>query len=145
MTKSRTWTALFSLAAIGVLIQLVPIRRDNPTAPPAEQVAAPPEVASILHRSCDDCHSNNTVWPWYSHVAPASWLVARDVHEGRRHLNFSEWNGYSAADRSEKLEHIPEHVKSGEMPLWYYLPLHPAARMSADDVNRVSSWAENQK
>jgi len=143
MTRARAVT--LSLVAVAVLIQLVPIRRDNPQASVSARVTAPPDVASILRPSCDDCHSNDTIWPWYSHVAPVSWLVARDVHECRRHLNFSEWNSYSGADRQEKLHHIPEHVESGEMPLWYYLPLHPAARMSADDVTRVSNWAESQK
>jgi hypothetical protein len=87
MPKLKARTAVFSLLALGILIQLIPIRRDNP--PATGSVAAPPEVMSILRRSCYDCHSNETIWPWYSRVAPVSWLVARDVHEGRRHVNFS--------------------------------------------------------
>ena len=108
-------------------------------------MTAPPAVMSILYRSCYDCHSSDTIWPWYSRVAPVSWLVARDVHEGRRHLDFSAWNEYPGEVRQKKLSDIAKQVKSGGMPLWYYLPLHSAAHLSADDVTRLSSWAESQK
>ena len=85
----------------------------------------------ILHRSCFDCHSNETKWPWYSYVAPVSWLVADDVYEGRRHMNFSLW-----ADYNTKL------VEIGEMPLWFYLPLHPTAELLPEDVQVIVSWSK---
>jgi hypothetical protein len=82
----------------------------------------------LAQRACFDCHSNETVWPWYSHVAPASWLVQRDVEHGREHLNFSEF------DRPQDDAHeAAEMVQKGKMPLSYYLPAHPAARLSADE------------
>ena len=130
-----------SLVAVLVLIQFVPVRRDNP--PATGSVTAPPAVTSILRRSCYDCHSNDTIWPWYSHVAPVSWLVASDVHGGRRHLNFSEWEGAPNAAQRKHVSELPKEVKSGDMPLCYYLWLHPAARLSADDVTQLSSWAES--
>jgi hypothetical protein len=72
-----------------------------------------------------DCHSNQTGWRFYSYVAPVSWLVARDVNEGRRHLNFSAW------DQPQKhAKDVAEQVKTGEMPLWFYVPLHPSAKLS---------------
>jgi hypothetical protein len=133
-------TFILSLAALGVLIQLVPVQRDNP--PAKGNVTAPPEVASILRRSCYDCHSNETVWPWYSYAAPVSWLVASDVHGGRRKLNFSEWKGAPDTAQKKHVTDIPKEVKDADMPLWYYLPLHSAARLSPDDVTRLSGWAE---
>ena len=88
------------LAVIG--IQFVPVNRMNP--PVTGEIGAPEKVMAILHRSCYDCHSNKTVWPWYSYVAPISWLVADDVHEGRRHMNFSEWNTYNTKRRNHKIK-----------------------------------------
>jgi hypothetical protein len=129
---------LFSIALVA-LIQLVPVSRDNP--PATRSVTAPPEVMSVLRRACYDCHSNETAWPWYSRVAPVSWLVARDVHEGRSHLNFSEWKAAADEHQQEHLKELPKEVKEGDMPLWYYLPLHSAARLSQDDVTRLSNWA----
>ena len=126
--------ALFALA------QLVPISRTNP--PVEEAVDAPPEVRAILERSCYDCHSHATRWPWYAHVAPASWLVARDVNEGREHLNFSTWNRYDAKERVENLGAIDDMVSEGEMPLWFYLPLHPDARLSDADRAALRAWTE---
>ena len=131
---------LFSIALV-VLIQLVPVSRDNP--PATRSVTAPPEVMSVLRRSCYDCHSNETIWPWYSRVAPVSWLVAHDVHGGRSHLNFSEWKASPDEHQREHLRELPKQVKGGDMPLWYYLPLHSSARLSQDDVTRLSTWAES--
>jgi heme-binding protein len=138
MPRTRARTVILSLLSIAVLIQLAPVRRDNP--PVTSTVTAPPAVMSILRRSCYDCHSNETTWPWYSRVAPFSWLVAHDVHEGREHLNFSEWK-VPADPHRQHISNIPKEVKDGDMPLWYYRPLHSGARLSADDVALLSSWA----
>jgi len=99
-------------------------------------------VAAILRRSCYDCHSNESRWPWYSYVAPISWLVASDVHEGREHVNFSDWgrSGHHHGT-AETIEKIGEEVAGGDMPLWYYLPLHPGARLSKSDVETLKTWA----
>ena len=79
-----------------------PVDRENP--PVTGDIGAPSEVDAILRTSCYDCHSNETVWPWYSYLAPASWLVAEDVEHGREHLNFSEWTSYESGKRIHKLE-----------------------------------------
>lgn len=115
------------------LIQLVPYGRAH-TNPPV--TGEPPwdsaRTRELAERACFDCHSNETRWPWYSHVAPISWLVQRDVDEGREHMDFSTW------DRSHgHAREAAEEVSSGEMPLWFYLPLHPAARLTAAETDEL--------
>jgi hypothetical protein len=128
-----------------LLIQLVPVDKTNP--PIETEIPAPEEVRSILKRSCYDCHSNETSWPWYSRVAPISWLVVYDVKEGRDELNFSTWNKYSTSKQNKKLKEIWDEIDEGEMPLWVYLPAHPKAKLSANDKAILQKWtqlSENQ-
>ena len=141
MSKPSIRSIIVFAICLAVAIQFVPIRRDNP--PVTDDVTAPAAVVSILQRSCFDCHSYDTRWPWYSHVAPVSWLVARDVHEGRRHLNLSAWSDYPPDIRQQKLLDIVNELQEGDMPPWYYTPLHPAARLSPDEVNAVVGWAKS--
>jgi hypothetical protein len=98
-------------------------------------------VKAILERSCYDCHSNRTRWPWYSHVAPVSWLVARDVHEGREELNFSNWPAFDLEKQDDHLKHIKKQVERGKMPLPIYLSMHPRARLSESERRIVVDWA----
>jgi hypothetical protein len=109
-----------------------------------EEVAAPAEVRAVLERACWDCHSNQTRWPWYAHLAPVSWLVAHDVDEGRDELNFSTWDAYPAKKRAKKLEELIEVIEEDEMPLWYYVLLHPDARLAPPDRERLIGWARTQ-
>ena len=102
-------------------------------------------VEAILRRSCNDCHSSETDWPWYSNVAPASWFLKRHVDEGRRELSFSEWATYSKRKRERKLHEICQQVESGEMPLKSYLPLHPSARLSAEDKRVLCEWTRQEE
>jgi hypothetical protein len=125
-----------------VLAQLIPVARTNP--PVESEVPAPANVRAILERSCYDCHSNKTVWPKYAYVAPASWLVAFDVHRGRNHMNFSTWNRYSRQEQAKHLEEVWEQVSSGEMPLGTYLPFHPEARLSDSDKAALKAWSESR-
>lgn len=121
-----------------ILIQFIPYGH-NHTNPPvtAEPKWDSPGTRELFHRACFDCHSNQTVWLWYSYVAPVSWLVRNDVDGGRGHMNLSEWN------RPQRhADHVAEQVKQGEMPLWYYLPLHPAARLSAAEKQALIEGAE---
>ena len=139
---------LIALAALVLLIQLVPQSVFPTTNPPVNPVnavessahALTPSVTSILERSCYDCHSNRTVWPWYSKVAPVAWLVSNDVTEGRGELNFSNWGQYNPKKTSHKLQEICEHVEQNEMPLWYYKPMHPGSKLSAADKSAVCAW-----
>jgi hypothetical protein len=123
-----------------VLIQLVPVARDNP--PVEEEVPASAEVRAVLRRACYDCHSNETRWPWYARIAPASWLLAHDVAEARDHMNFSTWNVYDDDERRDHLDETWEEVEAGEMPLWFYLPMHPDARLSEADLTLLREWTE---
>jgi mono/diheme cytochrome c family protein len=121
---------ILALAGLGLLIQLVPYGK-NHTNPPVSGEPAwdSPETRTLAQRACFDCHSNETIWPWYSNVAPVSWLVYRDVMEGREKLNFSEWG----VSRQEDLEEIIEVIREGEMPMPIYLIQHPEARLSAEE------------
>ena len=126
---------------VGVAIQFIPVDRSNP--PVEEEIVVPPQVQAILKRACYDCHSNETNWPWYSQVAPASWLLAWDVHEGREELNFSTWNRYSPKKRNKFIKEIWEEVQEGEMPPWFYLPLHSEASLSDQDRKALREWTNS--
>jgi hypothetical protein len=137
MSRSR-----IALAAVGLLvaIQLVPLPRTNP--PVEGALTAPPDVQAILDRACMDCHSHATKWPWYAYVAPVSWLVVYDTHEGREHLNLSRWSHYSAEEQGEKAEEMWEEVEEGEMPLAPYVWLHPEAKLSNADRVTLRAWSQ---
>jgi len=122
-----------------VVIQFVPVSKTNP--PVTGEIEAPESVMKVFKTSCYDCHSNEVVWPWYSNVAPVSWLVAYDVDEAREEFNFSEWSSYNAEDRLDNREEIWEEVEEGHMPLWYYLLLHPEAKLSAEDKETIKNWS----
>lgn len=124
---------------IAILLQFVPVARVNP--PDRGRTEAPSEVQAALRRACYDCHSNETRWPWYSSVAPLSFLIARDVNEGRRELNFSLWSQYNERRKSRKLKEIAEQVEKGKMPQWYYVALHPDAKLSVIERELIIKWA----
>ncbi len=127
---------LLTLAVIvfAGLIQLIPFGKDH--ANPAvvqEPKWDSPQTRALAKRACFDCHSNETTWPWYSDVAPVSWLIARDVQEGRQKMNLSDWGtGNRDVKRAAKV------VTSGEMPPWYYVTLHPNASLSAEEKQQLS-------
>lgn len=122
-------------AALLAVIQLVPYGRNhtNP-AVTGEPAWDSPATRDLVKRACFDCHSNETVWPWYSNIAPVSWLVQRDVDEGREKLNFSEWD---QGEAREDADEAVEVVKEGEMPPFQYLINHPEARLSADELGQL--------
>ncbi len=132
MKKKWLW---LPIGCLGVLLlgfgalQLVPYGRNhtNPVVVQEPQWNSP-ETRALAQRACFDCHSNETVWPWYSNIAPVSWLVQRDVDEGRQRLNFSEWNIYNRMG-NEAIEKLAE----GEMPPLQYFPTHPEAVLSTTE------------
>jgi hypothetical protein len=132
------WVLLGIVLAL-IAMQFVPVERTNP--PVEAEVPAPANIRAVLKRACYDCHSNETVRPWYSHVAPVSWLVAHDVHEARKEMNFSTWNQYNPKRQAKKLAEVWEEVDEGEMPLWYYLVVHRDAALSAEDKALLREWA----
>jgi hypothetical protein len=136
--KVLRWVVL-GLVVVLVGIQLVPVDRANP--PVEAEVPAEANVRAILRRACYDCHSNETFWPWYSRIAPISWLVARDVHEGRKELNFSTWNRYTTKQQLKNFKESWAEVAEGEMPPWIYLPVHRDAVLSAEDRRLLRTWA----
>jgi hypothetical protein len=119
-------------------IQFVPVDRSNPQ--PTGDIKTPENIKSLLHRSCYDCHSFETIWPWYSYIAPASWLVVSDVHEARQYMNFSIWNTYSESDAKRYIRRSLQWVKDGEMPLPQYLLLHPDAKIVPSDLKMLEKW-----
>jgi hypothetical protein len=129
-----------------IVIQLYRPERTNPRADPKQDIhatlAIDPQVDSILKRSCNDCHSNQTVWPWYSRVAPTSWLVVSDVNRGRVAVNFSEWSRYSTQQQRKHLGETCSEVSQGEMPATQYTIMHPSARLSASERTAFCQWAK---
>jgi mono/diheme cytochrome c family protein len=124
---------LFGALGLLILIQLVPYGRDheNPGVV-AEPSWDSQQTRDLTVRACFDCHSNETTWPWYSNIAPLSWLIQRDVDEGREHLNFSEWN------RRQRSGESAETVREGEMPPPYYTVTHPNARLSDAEMQALA-------
>lgn len=148
MKKILRWIGIIVPAAF-VLIQFFQPNRTNPPIDQATTIEADSEftmpVSGLLRTACFDCHSNETRWPWYSYVAPVSWLVADDVASGRRHLNFSEWEKYPKSKRVLKLGQIYEQVSKGDMPIQKYLYIHADARLTAADRDSITDWTERVK
>lgn len=146
----RRWK-LWSLAIFGAfaLIQLLRPSISNPPIYPNEEITAHlpvnPSTKRILDRSCNDCHSNRTVWPWYSYVAPVSWLVVSDVDDGRRRMNFSEWGTYPTRKVAKLLDEICRRVHRGGMPPLQYLPMHLRARLSQQERQQICQWTAATK
>ena len=144
MTASVLRRAVLGLVVLGIAAQLYRPARTNPPADPTNAITAaaavPAEAAAVLTRSCYDCHSNETRWPWYSNVAPISWGVIGHVSEGRSRLNFSAFGAYTPAKRVALLEKVCEEVREGGMPLGSYLLVHADARLSDADRKAICDW-----
>jgi len=137
---------LGGLALVLIIIQFIPselpqVSHEN-TGDIIKNELVSQEVATLIQTSCYSCHSNETVYPWYSYVAPVSWLIAHDVSEGREELNFSTWKEYDSRKMIRKLDEIGEEVGEGKMPMGIYTIIHPSARLSEEQRNLIISWAE---
>jgi Haem-binding domain len=145
------WVKRLGLAGVAMLLacQFVTVDRGNPPVDPSKDLYAtgtvPADVRAILRRSCDDCHSNETRWPWYSYVAPVSWLVAFDVREGREDLSFSKWGSYSDETKEQKLRAICRRVRQGEMPDGKYTLIHRGAHLSDADRQALCRWTDQAR
>lgn len=104
-----------------------------------------PAVVHILERSCQNCHSERTEWPWYSDVAPISWLIENDVHEARSHLNLSRWDEYDAQKQHDLLAELAAVVRNSRMPPRRYTVLHPGAKPSVQELDRLYQWARTER
>ena len=139
MKKRAILWVLIGLVVLGLLIQLIPLpgRGNNPpvgSEPPWDS----PQTRLLAKRACFDCHSNETVWPWYSYVAPVSWLVYNDTMQGRSRMDFSEWNTHS-----RDVGDIIEEIQTGGMPPAIYLPMHPSARLTSAEKQQLITGLEN--
>lgn len=136
------------VAVLFIIIQFVPVQRntkenyqssfsitsDSPTKA---------EVTAILQTACWDCHSNQTVYPWYNKIAPISWYLARHINNGKKHLNFDNWNVYDRAKQIHKSEEIIEVIEENEMPLYSYTLLHPEAKLSEEQKAILIQYFSN--
>ncbi len=128
-----------------VVFQFIPFSdKSNPPVDKKLEIKVPTKVANIFKKSCYDCHSNETKWPWWSSVAPASWSIIDDVVEGRKALNFSTWNNYSQK-RKDKLKKGIYRTIMGPMPLPQYVLLHPNAKLTDKEINILRDWASDGK
>lgn len=142
------WFGVIALVAL-IAAQFYRPAKTNPSFEASQAIEShlqvTPQVSAILDRSCNDCHSNKTRWPWYSHVAPVSWFVIDHVNEGRDNMNFSQWDKYTRRDADALLRQICREVRAGVMPLSSYTPLHPGSKLSADDIKAICEWTDAER
>ena len=129
------------LAALQLVPAELPLQSPTPATDLLASGEVPEAIASLLKTSCYDCHSVETHYPWYSHVAPVSWLVAKDVREGREELNFSDWGTLPRRRKVSRLEDISEVVAEGHMPLPVYLVIHWDAKLTDAQREEIVGWA----
>src|SRR5579872_3788037 len=151
IVRLSRWASRMLAVVLILLIgaQFVGAGRTNPPSRPGASLVAlkatPPDVRAILDRSCRDCHSNDTRWPWYSHVAPVSWVLLQHVHEGRDRMNYSEWTSYDSDDQDKFLNSMCSLTKKRRMPLPSYLWIHRDARLSDGDVKTLCAWSDKMR
>ncbi len=135
----------FALLGIIVVIQFFRIDKTNPTVDIQNDIIAyeqvPGDIADILKASCYDCHSNVSVYPWYTNVAPVSWWIKKHINEARDELNFSTWGTFTEKRKDHKLEEIGEMIEEGEMPLGSYLLMHGEAKLDEEQAEKLINWA----
>ncbi|HLN54064.1 MAG TPA: heme-binding domain-containing protein [Lentimicrobium sp.] len=128
---------VWTIIVLIVLIQFIRIEQENPQSNPQYEffnvASVPQNVQAVFIASCYDCHSNHTNYPWYSNVAPVSWMMANHIKEGREHMNFSEWGNYSKKDKLKMIEESIEEIDKGKMPLKSYVLIHKDARLTPEE------------
>ena len=140
---------------IGVVVVLIlcsvlihpfgPVKRAISAEPLQEGISIDARTQGIIGRSCQNCHSEKTQWPWYSYIAPVSWMIESDVSRARSHLNFSRWEGYPTERRLAFLDEISVMISARSMPPWRYLLMHREAKLSNTDIEQVSQWARAER
>ncbi len=147
----RRWVKRIGLATLFLLLatQFIPLNRSNPSVDPSQTIYAtlpvPAKVKAVFERSCKNCHSDETAWPWYGYVAPVSWVLAHDVHQARKMMNLSEWGSYSAKRKEDRLEEICEQVTNGDMPDRKYAIFHRSARLTPEEREAVCQWTDDSR
>ena len=146
---NRLQKALVGIFILLIVIQFIRPQRNLSDRGSENEIAlkypVPAEVQGILKNSCYDCHSNNTRYPWYSHIQPIGWWIQSHVNEGKEHLNFSEFGTYSEKRARHKFEEIEESMNTGWMPLESYTIIHKDAILTAEQSNAVRTWAASLK
>jgi hypothetical protein len=146
MKKKLKWIFV-ALVAVFALMQFINPARTNPPITPGGDISTtnppPPQIAALLHAACYDCHSHETKWPWYSHVAPVSWLVVSDVNDGRERMNFSDWPKDSER-AAKKMERMSEELGYKDMPPAKYTIIHADARLTDAQRQELIHWADQE-
>jgi hypothetical protein len=141
--------SLAGAALVGLVSLLVhpfgAVRAHNSAAPLLAGAEVHPAVAQIVERSCQNCHSERTHWPWYSYVAPVSWLIENDVWKARGHMNLSVWDQYTVEKRQELLGELAAAVRSRQMPPPRYTLMHSSAKLSAAESDQIYRWARGER
>jgi hypothetical protein len=148
MNKARVKKVVVALVVFLVVIQIFQPRRTNPPVVPSKSLIAhvqvPEEVHSALMHACGDCHSNQTRWPWYSHIAPLSWVITDDVNQGRRHMNFEDWEALEDPKQAnDRLLGICKEIKLKGMPPFSYRLVHGYLRLKTQEISSICSWSES--
>lgn len=137
---------LYGLLAALIVIQFFHPKKNNAPGPQPNYIGTnyyvPTDVKNVLSRACMDCHSNLTIYPWYSKIQPIDWWLNDHIVDGKRHLNFDEFITRPLYSQYHKLEETIEQVKEGEMPLNSYTWTHADARLTADEKNLITGWAQ---
>lgn len=138
--------ALLALLAAFIAAQFIQPDRTNPPLDPKASLASvvhpPAEVVATLDRACGNCHSNRTVWPWYSKISPVSWIITGHIEEGREHMNLSRWDLYGPETSAQRLKAMCSEMREGEMPPSYYTPFHSEARVTESEIAAVCAIAQ---
>jgi len=136
------------MVVVFVLMQLIVPSRTNPPVLPGHDLFAtnppPREIGLMLRAACYDCHSHETRWPWYSHVAPLSWGIAHDVNEGRESLDFSDWPHDDPDAIARRFDDMSQQLEEGAMPMRKYTLLHPEARLTPEQKKELIQWLDDQ-
>ncbi|MDQ6653147.1 MAG: heme-binding domain-containing protein [Acidobacteriota bacterium] len=148
LRRTLRWVIIV-LACGFAVIQFFRPAKTNPPLNPSQsmdsQLHVSPQAAAIFDRSCNDCHSHKTRWPWYSNIAPVSWFVIGHVNDGRAAMNLSEWGHLDPDRQARKLQQMCDQVQDGIMPLSSYTPLHPGSKLSSDDVKILCDWTNAER
>ena len=147
MRRILKWT----MVVVGLIFIGLQFTGPARTSPPVDEsktleatTALPPEVATTLARSCNDCHSNKTNWRWYTYVAPVSWFTVKHVNQGRSELNFSVWGTYGARMKQTRLHAICDLSEKRAMPLASYAFVHPTVKLSPEQVTAICQWTKQE-
>ena len=140
--KLTGWVLLIALVAIQFIHPKKNVATGDQPNAMAKVHTVPDDVNAILKKACNDCHTNNTLYPWYSKIQPVHWWLDDHIKEGKGHLNFDEYTNKRLRYQYHKLEEVIEQVKEGEMPLESYTWIHKDAKLTADEKNKLINWAE---